>query len=102
MTVLDADAVFGGIYRPGGSRNYSDWSDPRVESIFQRQKVEQDPGRCRLLLREAADILRQGDNHWVTLVWARFFWQIHRDVKGFNPPQTVQCGFKHENLWLDR
>ena len=52
--------------------------------------------------REAADILREGDNHWVTLVWGRFFWQMHRDVKGFNPPQTVQYGFKHEDLWLDR
>jgi peptide/nickel transport system substrate-binding protein len=102
MVVLDADAVFGGVYRPGGTRNYSYWSDPRIEELFQLQKVEQDLDKRREILREAADILREGDNHWVTLVWGRFFWQMHRDVKGFNPPQTVQYGFKHEDLWLDR
>lgn len=102
MVVLDADAVFGGVYRPGGTRNYTDWSDPRIEELFQRQKVEQDLDKRRELLREAADILREGDNHWVTMVWGRFFWQMHRDVKGFNPPQTVQYGFKHEDIWLDR
>ena len=102
MVVLDADAVLGGVYRPGGTRNYSDWSDPEVERLFQLQKVEQDLVKRRLLLREIADILREGDNHWVTLVWGRFFWQMHRDVKGFHPPQTVQYGFKHEDIWLDR
>ncbi len=102
MVVLDADAVFGGVYRPGGTRNYTDWSDPRIEDLFQRQKVEQDLDKRRELLREAADILRVGDNHWVTLVWGRFFWQMHRDIKGFHPPQTVQYRFKHEDIWLDR
>ena len=102
MVVLDADAVFGGVYRPGGTRNYSDWSDPRIEALFQKQKVEQDLNKRREILREAADILREGDNHWVTLVWGRFFWQMHRDIKGFHPPQTVQYGFKHEDIWLDR
>lgn len=102
MVVLDADAVLGGVYRPGGTRNYTDWSHPRVEELFQIQKVEQDLDKRREYLREIADIIREGDNHWVTLVWGRFFWQMHRDVKGFHPPQTVQYGFKHEHLWLDR
>jgi len=102
MTVLDADAVFGGVYRPGGTRNYTDWSDPEVEALFQKQKVEQNPDKRREMLREASDLLHEGDNHWVTLVWGRFFWQVHRDIKGLHPPQTVQYGYKHEDYWLDR
>ena len=103
MTVLDADAVFGGVYRRGGTRNYTNWSNPDVDALFEKQKVEQDLDKRREILREAADILREfDDNHWVTVVWGRFFWQVHRDVKGVHPPQTVQYGYKHEDYWLDR
>jgi ABC-type transport system substrate-binding protein len=70
MVVLDADAVLGGVYRPGGTRNYTDWSHPKVEELFQKQKVEQDLDKRREYLREIADIIRVGDNHWVTLVGA--------------------------------
>ena len=103
MTVPDADVVFGGIYRKGGTRNYTDWSHPLIDDLFERQKEEQDPARRRQLLRRSADFLRSfEDNHWITLAWGRFFWPVHRDIKGFNPPKTVQYGFKHEDLWLDR
>ena len=27
---------------------------------------------------------------------------VHKDIKGFSAPNTVQYGFKHEDLWLDR
>ncbi|MFQ6029868.1 MAG: hypothetical protein ACE5Q6_20525, partial [Dehalococcoidia bacterium] len=103
MVVMDADAVFGGVYRKGGTRNYTDWSHPIVEELFEKQKVEQDVEKRKQLLRQTADFLREfDDNHWVTLVWGKFFWQVHRDIKGFHAPQTVQYGFKHEDLWLDR
>ena len=42
------------------------------------------------------------NNHWVSLTLGRSFWVIHRDIKGFNPPETIQYGFKHEHLWWDR
>ncbi len=103
MTVLDADGVFGGVYRSGATRNYTNWTHPIVDDLFEQQKVEQDPLKRRELLRQAADFLRSfEDNHWVTLHWAKFFWPVHKDIKGFHPPQTVQTGFKHEDLWLDR
>ena len=103
MTVLDADAVFGGVYRTGGTRNYTDWSHPFVDEMFEKQKVEQNVEKRREMLRETAEFLRSfEDNHWVTVFWGRFFWQMHRDVKGYHPAQTIQYGLKHEHLWLDR
>ena len=102
-TVLDPDGVYRGVYRKGAVRNYTDWSHPLIEDLFERQTVERDLEKRRQLNRNAADFLRSfDDNHWVTLAWGRFFWPIHRDIKGFNPPQTVQYGFKHEDLRLDR
>ena len=103
VTVLDPDSIFGGVYRSGGTRNYTDWSHPIVDDLFEQQKVEQDPLKRLELVRQTADFLRSfEDNHWVTLHWAKFFWPVHEDIKGFHPQQSNQTGLKHEDLWLDR
>ena len=112
MTVLDADALLGGVYLKGATRNYTDWEPETIRTLFEQQKVEQDIGARREILKEIEnylvpanpDNLEEGylDNHWVTLFWGKFFWLVNEDIQGFNPPQTVQYGFKHEDLWLDR
>ena len=103
MVVFDADAVYGGVYRKGGTRNYTDWSNDRLVDWFERQKVELDPDARREINKEAELWLHSfEDNHWVTLQLGQPFWLVHQDVKGFNAPATLQYGFKHEDLWLDR
>ncbi len=112
MTVLDADALLGGVYLKGATRNYTDWETETIRGLFEQQKVEQDINARREILKEIEQYLvptdpanieaGYADNHWVTLFWGKFFWLVHEDIRGFNPPQTVQYGFKHEDLWLDR
>ncbi len=109
MTVLDPDAVMGGVYLKGATRNYTNWEPPIVRELFEKQKVEQDPEKRRAILKELVQFLvptdpndptkGYADNHWVTLFWGRFFWIVDNDIKGFNGPQTVQYGFKHDHLW---
>ncbi|MCY4558203.1 MAG: ABC transporter substrate-binding protein [Chloroflexi bacterium] len=103
MVVLDPDALYGGIYNKGGTRNYTDWTNPLVEEWFEAQKVEQNPDARREINKEAELwLIDFSDNHWVNLGWNRFFWIVHRDIKGFHPPTTVQYFFKYEDYWLDR
>jgi peptide/nickel transport system substrate-binding protein len=112
MTVLDPDALLGGVYLKGGTRNYTDWEPEIARTAFEAQKVEQDPAKRKQLLKDYEEFLMptnpddisQGfaDNHWVTLYWGQYFWLTHEDVQGFNAPATVQYSFKHEDLWLDR
>jgi len=112
MTVLDPDALLGGVYLKGGTRNYTDWEPQIARDAFEEQKVEQDPAKRRQMLKDLEDFLiptnpddiSQGfnDGHWVTLYWGKFFWLTHEDIQGFNAPATVQYSFKHEDLWLDR
>ena len=103
MTVLDPDAVFGGIFLKGGTRNYTDWEAPELNAWFEEQKVELDPERRREINKVAERWLHDfSNNHWVSLTLGQNFWVVHKDVKGFVAPQTVQYGFKHEHLWLDR
>ena len=103
MTVLDPDAIYGGIFLKGGTRNYTDWEAPEISEWFERQKVELDPEKRREINKEAERWLHEfSDNHWVSLTLGRNFWVMHRDIKGFTAPQTVQYGFKQEHLWWDR
>ncbi len=103
MVVFDADAVYGGVYLKGGTRNYTDWDNELVTAWFGEQKAELDPETRREINKEAELWLHDfSDNHWVTLQLGQLYWLVHRDVKGFNAPSTVQYGFKHEDLWLDR
>ena len=112
MTVRDADALLGGVYLRGGTRNYTNWETETIRDLFEQQKVEQDIYRRREILQEIERYLvptdpsnldlGYQDNHWVTLYWGKFFWLVHEDIRGFNVPQTVRYGFKHEDLWLDR
>jgi peptide/nickel transport system substrate-binding protein len=112
MTVLDPDALLGGVYLSGATRNYTNWEPQIARDAFEVQKVEQDAAKRRQMLKDLEDFLiptnpddiSQGftDNHWVTLFWGKFFWLTHEDIRGFNAPKTVQYSFKHEDLWLDR
>ena len=112
MTVLDPDAVMGGVYLKGATRNYTNWEPPIVREFFEKQKVEQDPEKRRAILKELVAYLvptdpndpTKGyeDNHWVTLFWGRFFWMMDAKLKGFNAPQTVQYGFQHDHIWWDK
>ncbi len=103
MTVFDVDAVYGGMFLKGGTRNYTDWEAPEINAWFEEQKVELDPEKRREINKVAERWLHDfSNNHWVSLTLGRNFWVVNRDIKGFNAPQTVQYGFKHEHLWWDR
>ena len=60
----DPDGVFSPIYLPGGSENPLGYEDPRIVDLFERQKKELDPAKRVELLREADNILRQGESQW--------------------------------------
>ena len=103
MVVFDPDAIYGGIFLKGGTRNYTDWESPEVNAWFEQQKVELDPALRQEINKEAERWLHNFENnHWVSLTLGRNFWVMHRDIKGFNAPATIQYGFKQEHLWLDR
>jgi len=103
QVVLDVDGIVGGVYSDGATRNYTNWTNDKVDALFELQKVEQDPDKRREINKEMELFLfTQEDNHWITLGWGVLQWMIGEDIRGFNAPETVQTHFKHEDLWLDR
>ena len=103
QVVLDVDGIMGGVYLKGATRNYTDWSNDKVNDWFDAQKQEPDPAKRIAINKEMEKFLfTQQDNHWITLGWGILQWIIGPDIRGFNAPETVQTHFKHEDLWLDR
>jgi peptide/nickel transport system substrate-binding protein len=103
QVVLDVDGIMGGVYLKGATRNYTDWSNDKVDAWFDAQKREPDPAKRIAINKEMELFLfTQQDNHWITLGWGILQWIIGPDIRGFNAPETVQTHFKHEDLWLDR
>jgi ABC-type transport system substrate-binding protein len=105
----DPDGVFLPIYLPGGSENPLGYEDPRVVDIFERQKKELDPATRLELLREADDILRQGESQWFQVGWGPSFGVASVKLKnvGLWPNQygeylrPIDMLAELEHVWLD-
>ena len=103
--INDPDDLFIGIYLPGGPRNALKYEDPRIREIFEEQKSETDEVKRRELIKEAEDILRQGEGHFVHLIWIASYSFVvnHSRVQNFlQVPLGSQYGFQKEHLWIEQ
>ena len=101
--ILDPDDMFLGVYLPGGPRNAIGFEDPKIRALFDTQQVESDFEKRKVMIREAEEVLRQGESHIVLLFWlGGASWAVNEKVKNFiAPPIGLQYGFSKENLWID-
>ena len=102
--IIDPDDVFLGVYMPGGPRNAQRYEDARVSEIFEIQKSEPDQVARRALIKDAEDILRQGEGHGRPMFWHPVEQLIHLNhVKNMNTgPFTVQYGYQKEHVWIEQ
>ena len=102
--IIDPDDVFLGVYMPGGPRNALKYEDTVVSEIFETQKSEPDQAARRALIKDAEDILRQGEGHGRPMFWHPMEQLIHLNhVKNMNTaPFTVQYGYQKEHVWLEQ
>jgi peptide/nickel transport system substrate-binding protein len=101
--ILDPDDMFLGVYLPGGPRNAIGFEDPKIRALFDTQQVESDFEKRKALIKEAEEVLRQGESHIVLLFWlGGASWAVNEKVKNFiTTPIGLQYGFSKENLWID-
>jgi len=101
--ILDPDDMFLGVYLPGGPRNAILFEDPKIRAIFDKQQVETDFDKRKAMIREAEEVLRQGEAHIILLNWlGAASWAVHSSIQNFYAaPIGLQYGFSKENLWID-
>ena len=77
MVVVVPDGVFGGVYRKGGTRNYTDWTNPKVEALFELQKLERG---LDLLVVDYLQLV-QGRQRWGQSNRVQEITEISRELK---------------------
>ena len=100
--VLDPDGVFAALYREGGTRNYPNWSDPKVNGLFEEQTKELDRDKRRAIVQEAEDYLLEGTHNWAGLFWTSRGKIFNEKVQNIHQAQSVQVQLKYEHIWLER
>jgi len=101
--IVDPDDLFSGVFLPGAPRNPLDYEDPRMRELFDKQKSEQDLAKRQALVKEAADIIIKGENHFIQYYWyGDPRWIVPNHVKNVVPRLTVQYGMGTEHIWMDR
>ena len=98
------DSIISDHYRLGGTRNYTDFTDPRIEELFEQQARESDPEERTAILRTLEDYILSDElgTPSVLLMWS---WGaprlVHKSIKNFHGSPSVQAQMMHEHIWWD-
>ena len=99
-----ADVMLSSVYRPGGGRNPSGWSHPRIEELSEEHLKELDPARRQEILEEIVGILREGESHFVPMIWLSAGGALNVKIRNWHAGATTpnyQTVHKLEHLWFD-
>ena len=97
---FDPDVIINALFRPGGARNYSQYTHPRIEEIFAQISSELDRDKRKALADQLSDFIVNEDSPWVGEYWSASGWVVHNSIQNFHK-SFGQVGFKHEHLWQD-
>ncbi len=96
----DPEDILQQVYNEQGAWNWSRWTSPEYEELFQRQSEEQDPAVRREILREMELYLYETPKHAFELFWKKHAWVVNNKIGGFEAaPELVNCCMKLEHLW---
>ena len=102
--ILDPDDVFSGIYLDT-SRNWTGWTHPKIDELFEKQQRESDPIKRKEIVQEmerfilvdnTAGYLWLATNTFTTVVSNR----IKTKVGHYVQSETLYTILKHEHEWL--
>jgi peptide/nickel transport system substrate-binding protein len=85
----------------GGQKNPDSWRHPRLTEIIEAQAREPEPVKRLGLFKEAVDILRQGESHWVPLTWGFSGGMMDYRLQNFHVPGSEQIVKHFEHIWWD-
>lgn len=99
--IPDPSDFFNQHYLTNTVKNPENWTDPRLNEIIQEQARERDPAKRLILFREAVEILRKGESHWVPGVWGYSGGLMDYRLQGFKIPELDQTVKHWEATWWD-
>ena len=103
-TIADPDDRFQDIYLESG-RNWSFWSDPAVDALFEQVQRESDFERRQELSFEMQRLVLNGSPGTIEFIWKPFGQivskRINTEAGHFVASPSLQVSLKHEHEWLE-
>ena len=99
--ITDPHDIIGGAYVSTGRNNFSKWTHPRIEEIFESQSKELDVTKRQAQIKEVQDIILSGESPFLTHYWTMRGMYVDDRLRNFNPPPTDSHALKMEHMWCD-
>lgn len=105
VNIADPDDYVQSVYM-GGARNYTNYVDPELQELFDKQSSEPDTIERQKILRQIETLLLEGQRDANILIeWATNFNvmsdKVRTEAGAYVPPQTIQTILKWEHMWFE-
>ena len=101
IILRDPGDIINQFYLQDVLRNPHNWQNDRVDELIDLQNRAVDPAVRQGHLEELADILHQGESHWLPVLWYSSGGAFDYRIRNYYYPPTVQLIKKWDHVWFD-
>ena len=98
---LEPQTVLVQWYAKDTLRNPHNWEHPRINELMQAEARELDAEKRVGYYREMAEILNEGEGHYVVLYWQGRAGAIDYRIQNFRPPYHPHTIWRWDQIWWD-
>lgn len=99
IILRDPGDIINQFYLQDVLRNPHNWQNDEVDALIDQQNREVDPALRQQQLQSMADILHQGESHWLPYFWYSSGGALDCRIQNFYYPPTVQLIKKWDHIW---
>jgi len=99
--ILTPEAVLSVLHQDSGSSNPYGYENPELTALIDKLFREFDAATRDQLLLDIVEILKTGESHVLTQMWAFSGGALNVKIRNFVMPPTSQIVLKMEHLWFD-
>lgn len=82
-------------------RNPNNWETPELNELMAAESKELDPDVRLGLYKKMAEILNEGESHWIVLYWFGNAGAVDYRIQNFRPPYHPHTIWKWDQIWWD-
>ena len=101
IILRDPGDIINQFYLQDVLRNPHNWQNDRVDELIDLQNRAVDPAVRQGHLEEMAEILHQGESHWLPVLWYSSGGAFDYRIRNYYYPPTVQLIKKWDHIWFD-
>ena len=101
IILRDPGDIINQFYLQDVLRNPYNWQNDQVDELITQQNRAVDPAVRQGYLDDLAEILHQGESHWLPVLWYSSGGAFDCRIKNYHYPPTVQLIKKWDHVWFD-